>query len=199
MQRKLETRTHVDVITSSGRRASSVLFVAPRKGHRRESMCKDVSGLSPYPSTYKRLRERYGAKLQLHLSPRLPILHFRIVRHSFRRSFPSFLPFFLSSPLLLSSFFAAIADFSPRGPLLRDTRPLPPISRMNFHPPCVIRRIFIEVFQRCGDVVSRKRSAGKNSPRLLRFFPSSFLKKGNLTLTNIRCVWDKNNLVESKS
>lgn len=162
MQRKLETRTHVDVITSSGRRASSVLFVAPRKGHRRESMCKDVSGLSPYPSTYKRLRERYGAKLQLHLSPRLPILHFRIVRHSF-------LPFFLSSPLLLSSFFAAIADFSPRDPLSRDIRPVPPISRMNFHPPCVIRRIFIEVFQRCGDVVSRKRSAGKNSPRLLRF------------------------------
>ena len=39
----------------------------------------------------------YGAKLQLHLSPRrLPILHFRIVRHSFRRSFPSFLPSFLS-------------------------------------------------------------------------------------------------------
>lgn len=171
MQRKLETRTHVDVITSSGRRASSVLFVAPRKGHRRESMCKDVSGLSP--STYKRLRERYGAKLQLHLSPRLPILHFRIVRHSF-------LPFFLSSPLLFSSFFAAIADFSPRGPLSRDTRPVPPISRMNFHPPCVIRRIFIEVFQRCGDVVSRKRSAGKNSPRLLRFFPSSFLKRGTL-------------------
>lgn len=167
MQRKLETRTHVDVITSSGRRASSVLFVAPRKGHRRESMCKDVSGLFPYPSTYKRLRERYGAKLQLHLSPRLPILHFRIVRHSFRRSFPSFLPFFLSSPPPPLLFFRRDRRFL--APLSRDTRPVPPISRMNFHPPCVIRRIFIEVFQRCGDVVSRKRSAGKNSPRLLRF------------------------------
>lgn len=44
----VEIRTRVDVIiTSSGRRASSVLFVAPRKGHRRESMCKDVSRVSP--------------------------------------------------------------------------------------------------------------------------------------------------------
>ena len=83
----------------------------------------------------------YGAKLQLHLSPRrLPILHFRIVRHSFRRSFPSFLPSFLSffflppSLSLLSPFFTAIADFSPRGPLLRDTsRP----DFLNEFPPTV--------------------------------------------------------------
>lgn len=180
MQRKLETRTHVDVITSSGRRASSVLFVAPRKGHRRESMCKDVSGLSPYPSTYKRLRERYGAKLQLHLSPRLPILHFRIVRHSFRRSFPSFLPFFLSSPPPPLLFFRRDRRFLASRPIVTRYPSRSPDFRMNFHPPCVIRRIFIEVFQRCGDVVSRKRSAGKNSPRLLRFFPSSFLKRGTL-------------------
>lgn len=51
-----------------------------------------VGGSRIRPRTLARLREqrelvlgstRLAAKLQLHLSPGLPMLHFRIVRHSF--------------------------------------------------------------------------------------------------------------------
>lgn len=189
MQRKLETRTHVDVITSSGRRASSVLFVAPRKGHRRESMCKDVSGLSPYPSTYKRLRERYGAKLQLHLSPRLPILHFRIVRHSF-------LPFFLSSPPPPLLFFRRDRRFLASRPIVTRYPSRSPDFPNEF-PPTVrystnIHRSFPTMW-RCG---FEEKERGQKFTEIIAFFPFFLFKKGNLTLTNIRCVWDKNNLVE---
>lgn len=173
MQRKLETRTHVDVITSSGRRASSVLFVAPRKGHRRESMCKDVSGLSPYPSTYKRLRERYGAKLQLHLSPRLPILHFRIVRHSF-------LPFFLSFPPPPLLFFRRDRRFLASRPIVTRYPSRSPDFPNEF-PPTVrystnIHRSFPTMW-RCG---FEEKERGQKFTEIIAFFPSSFLKRGTL-------------------